>query len=65
MALAYGLYAIYTMLKPYGIADASFVDNWIVAVETGVVIGVGLLYMAITGAHRKSSGVAGDAIPKK
>lgn len=65
LALAYGLYAIYTMLKPYGIEDASFVDNWIVAVEVGVVIGVGLLYMAVTGAHKKSTGISGDAIPSK
>lgn len=64
VALAYGLFAIYLMLKSYGIADAPWYDNYIVAVETAIVIGVGLLYMLVARAHSKSDAPAGDAIPR-
>jgi amino acid transporter len=64
LALAYGLFAIYLMLKSYGIEGASFVDNYIVLVEVLIVIGVGLVYMLVSGAHRKSDAPAGDAIKK-
>lgn len=64
LALAYGLFAIYLMLKSYGIEGGSFVDNYIVLVEVLIVIGVGLVYMLISGAHRKSDAPAGDAMKK-
>jgi amino acid transporter len=64
LALAYGLFAIYLMLKSYGIEGASFVDNYIVLVEVIIVIGVGLVYMLVSGAHRKSDAPAGDAMKK-
>jgi hypothetical protein len=64
MALVYGLFAIYLMLKSYGIPDGTFVDNYIVLVEVVIVIGVGLVYMLVSGAHRKSDAPAGDAMKK-
>jgi amino acid transporter len=64
MALAYGLFAIYLMVKPGADPEASFVVNYIVLVEVVVVIGVGLVYMLVSGAHRKSDAPAGDAMKK-
>lgn len=65
IALAYGLFAIYLMLKSYGIEDGTFVDNYIVAVEVAIVVIVGLGYMLISGAHKKSDTPAGDAISRR
>ena len=62
VALAYGLFAIYLMLKSYGIPDASFVDNYIVLVEVLIVVVSGLVYMLASGAHKKSDAPAGDAL---
>ena len=64
LALVYGLFAIYLMLKSYGIPDATFVDNYIVLVEVLIVVGVGVVYMLVSGAHKKSNAPAGDAISK-
>jgi hypothetical protein len=64
LALAYGLFAIYLMLKSYGIPDGTFVDNYIVLVEVLIVVGVGVVYMLVSGAHKKSNAPAGDAISK-
>jgi hypothetical protein len=64
LALVYGLFAIYLMLKSYGIEGGSFVDNYIVLVEVIIVISVGLVYMLVSGAHRKSDAPAGDAMKK-
>lgn len=65
VALAYGLFAIYLMLKPYGIEGGSIVDNWIVAVEVAIVVVVGVVYMNLSGAHKKSNAVAGDALGRR
>jgi hypothetical protein len=64
LALAYGLFAIYLMLNSYGIPDGTFVDNYIVLVEVLIVVGVGVVYMLVSGAHKKSNAPAGDAISK-
>ena len=64
LALVYGLFAIYLMLKSYGIADGTFVDNYIVLVEVLIVVGVGVVYMLVSGAHKKSNAPAGDAFSK-
>ena len=64
LALVYGLFAIYLMLKSYGIPDATFVDNYIVLVEVLIVVGVGVVYMLVSGAHKKSNAPAGDAFSK-
>lgn len=64
LALVYGLGAIYLMLKSYGIPDATFVDNYIVLVEVLIVVGVGVVYMLVSGAHKKSNAPAADAISK-
>jgi hypothetical protein len=53
------------MLKSYGIEDGTFVDNYIVAVEVAIVVIVGLGYMLISGAHKKSDTPAGDAISRR
>ena len=62
LALAYGLFAIYLMLKSYGVPDVPWYDNYIVALETAIVVGVGLVYMLVSQAHAKSDAPAGDAI---
>ncbi|MGK5171547.1 APC family permease [Geodermatophilus sp. CPCC 205761] len=60
-ALAYGLFAIYLLIRP-GDADA-FLDRWIVAIGVGIVLVAGLLYLAIARPDRHSDGVPeGDAI---
>jgi amino acid transporter len=64
LALVYGVFAIYLMLKSYGIPDGTFVDNYIVLVEVLIVIGVGIVYMLVSGAHKKSNAPAGDAFSK-
>ena len=64
LALAYGLFAIYLMLKSYGIPEGTFVDNYIVLVEVLIVVGVGAVYMLVSGAHKKSNAPAGDAFSK-
>ena len=62
LALGYGLFAIYLMLKSYGVEGAPWYDNYIVAVETGIIVVAGLVYMLASRAHVKSSAPAGDAI---
>jgi amino acid transporter len=60
-ALAYGLFAIYLLIRP-GDADA-FLDRWIVAIGVGVVLVAGLLYLAVARPDRHSDGVPeGDAV---
>jgi amino acid transporter len=61
VALAYGLFAIYLLIRP---ADAeSFLDRWIVAIGIAIVAGSGLLYLLVARPDRHSEGVPeGDAI---
>ncbi len=60
-ALAYGVFAMVLLLRP---ADAgTFVDRWIVLVGLVVVMGTGLLYLALARPDRRSHDVAeGDAL---
>ena len=61
LALAYGIFAMILLARP---TDAeSFLDRWVVLIGAIVVIGVGLLYMAVAKPYENSAGVPeGDAI---
>ena len=61
LALGYGLFAIYLLIRP---GDTGvFVDDWIVAIGVAVVAGSGLLYLLLARPDRHSDGVPeGDAV---
>ena len=61
LALAYGLFAIYLLIRP---GDSGvLLDDWIVAIGIAVVAGSGLLYLLLARPDRHSDGVPeGDAI---
>jgi amino acid transporter len=61
VALAYGIFAMVLLARP---SDAeSFLDRWIVLIGAIVVIGAGLLYMAVAKPYEHSADIAeGDAI---
>jgi amino acid transporter len=61
LALAYGIFAMILLARP---TDAeSFLDRWVVLIGAIVVIGVGLLYMAVAKPYERSQGVPeGDAL---
>ena len=63
-ALVYGIIAMVNMAWPRT-PDAPWYDNWIVALSGLVVVGVGLVYMAVHPLHDRSSAPYDDAIPKK
>jgi amino acid transporter len=60
-ALVYQVIAMLNMAWPRT-PDASFVDNYIVALSAAVVIGFGLLYMAIAKPYDRGDAPHGDAI---
>lgn len=60
-ALAYGVLALILLIWPAEGVE-SFLDRWIVAVGLVIVIGVGLLYMAVARPYRGSNAPEGDAI---
>lgn len=62
-ALVYGVVAIVNMAWPRT-PDAPWYDNWIVALSGVVVVGVGLVYMAVHPLHDRSTAPYDDAIPK-
>lgn len=61
LALAYGVFAIYLLIRP---GDTGvFLDDWIVAIGIAVVAGTGLLYLVLARPDRHSDGVPeGDAL---
>jgi amino acid transporter len=61
LALAYGVFAIYLLIRP---GDTGvFLDDWIVAIGIAVVAGSGLLYLVLARPDRHSDGVPeGDAV---
>ena len=61
MALVYGIIAMVNMAWPRT-PDASFVDNYIVAISAVVVIAVGLVYMVITKPYDRGEAPHGDAL---
>lgn len=60
-ALTYGVLAMVNIAWPRT-PDAPWYDNWIVALGTAVVIGLGLLYMMAARPHEQGDAAAGDAI---
>ena len=61
VAQAYGIMAIYLLIKPGDIG--TFIDDWIVAVGLFVVLATGLLYLFIAKPDLHSDNVPeGDAI---
>jgi len=61
VALAYGIMAIYLLIKPGD--TGTWIDDWVVAVGLFVVLATGLLYLFIAKPDLKSGDVAeGDAI---
>jgi amino acid transporter len=60
-ALTYGVLAMINIAWPRT-PDAAWYDNWIVALGTAVVIGLGVLYMAVARPHERGEAAAGDAI---
>lgn len=63
LALAYGLFGIWLLAKPYGVPEWSFLDNWIVSVSAVIIIAIGLVYMLVARPYAKGDHPAGDAIP--
>jgi len=61
-ALIYGIIAMVNMCWPRT-PDANFVDNYIVILSAAVVIGIGLVYMAIAKPYLRGEAPHGDAIP--
>jgi amino acid transporter len=64
VALAYGIIAMVNMAWPRT-PDAPWYDNWIVALSAIVVIGIGLIYMAVHPLHDRSTAPYDDAIPRE
>ncbi|WP_170980977.1 APC family permease [Mycolicibacterium sp. CR10] len=61
-ALCYGLFAIILLLKPPSGVDV-FMDKWVVAIGLVIVVGSGLVYMAIARPYQHSDDIGeGDAI---
>ena len=62
VALCYGIFAMILLLKPPPGTEA-FMDKWVVAIGLVIVVGSGLLYMAIARPYQHSDDVGeGDAI---
>ncbi|HTY28977.1 MAG TPA: amino acid permease, partial [Mycobacterium sp.] len=61
-ALVYGVTAMVNMAWPRT-PDAPWYDNWIVALSAAIVVGIGLIYMAVHPLHDRSTAPYGDAIP--
>lgn len=62
-ALVYGVAAVVNVCWPRT-PDAAWYDNYLVLLLSAVVIGLGLLYMALARSHDNGSTPFGDAIPQ-
>ena len=62
-ALVYGVTAMINMAWPRT-PDAPWYDNWIVALSAAIVVGIGLVYMAVHPLHDRSTAPYADAIPR-
>ena len=60
-ALTYGVLAMTNLAWPRT-PDEPWVDNYIVILSAAVVVGAGMLYMAVTKHHDRSDAAAGDAM---
>ncbi len=63
-ALVYGITAMVTLAWPRT-PEAPWYDNYIVLLSGAVVVGAGLIYMAVHPTHGRSDAPYDDAIPKK
>jgi amino acid transporter len=63
LAIIYQVIAMVNMAWPRT-PDASFVDNYIVLVSAAVVVGVGLVYMAVAKPYLRGDAPHSDAIPE-
>jgi len=63
LALAYGLFGIWLLAKPYDVPEWSWFDNWIVSASAVIIIAIGLVYMLVAKPYAKGDHPAGDAIP--
>lgn len=61
-ALSYGVIAMINMAWPRT-PDAAWYDNWIVPLSAVIVVGVGLIYMAVHPTYGRSEAPYDDAIP--
>ncbi|WP_051706913.1 APC family permease [Nocardioides aequoreus] len=61
-ALVYGVGAMLNIAWPRT-PDVPWYDNWIVALGTAVVLGLGWLYLAVGRPHERSDAAHGDAVP--
>lgn len=64
LALLYGIIAIVNMCWPRT-PGAPWYDNWIVPLSAVIVVGTGLLYMAVHRSHGHSDAPYDDAIPRR
>lgn len=62
-ALVYGVVAMVNMAWPRT-PDVPWYDNWIVALSAVVVVGIGLVYMAVHRSYGRSEAPYDDAIPR-
>ncbi|WGW11642.1 amino acid permease [Saxibacter everestensis] len=60
LALGYGVFAMFLLARPG--SSGVFVNDWIVLIGLGIVLGTGLLYLFIASPDRKSDAPSGDAI---
>jgi amino acid transporter len=58
-ALAYGAVAMVLLIKPPP-GTETFIDRWVVAVGLAIVVGTGLLYMAVARPYRNSDDIGED-----
>lgn len=63
-ALSYGVIAMINMAWPRT-PDVAWYDNWIVWLSAAVVVGIGLIYMAVHPTYGRSNAPYDDAIPKE
>ena len=62
-ALVYGITAMVNMAWPRT-PDVAWYDNWIVWLSAALVVGLGLVYMAVHPTYGRSDAPYDDAIPK-
>jgi amino acid transporter len=62
LALTYGVAGALNLAWPRADAGTPWYDKWVVALGLAIVVGSGLLYMAIGRPYRKSDAPAGDAV---
>lgn len=62
LALVWGITGMVVMVWPAG-SGSGWVVDWMVLLSAGVVVAIGLIYLAIAKPHLKGDAPAGDAVP--